>query len=305
MQKRIIKLNKHEFEYMAEDTRSDVRRALLNVLEGLIEEVAPFSEKCYDLNEKALAMEDEIYRYASGEKIDWSLYTKTACHIEKMLGTQVGCFPDDILALQYLSGICSVKKIMESPLISPNSREIIRRLFIRTLMLASPVYAKKRELAATVACQIEKSCFNHVIHKSKNSDVPINRQWESQEFVEIYSERCGAIISLLDFTMTPCQTYGHHVINRLLGLEEPFLEPKDLGKISEKKLCPQASAAERNEIARRSEQKINTKSSNLFQCSHCGERNCDYKTVQTRSLDEAPDRHCLCLVCNHRFVVRG
>jgi DNA-directed RNA polymerase subunit M/transcription elongation factor TFIIS len=83
------------------------------------------------------------------------------------------------------------------------------------------------------------------------------------------------------------------------------IKPEALGDMTSEALCPQATAAERADIAKRATQRVETKESTLFRCPHCGERRCSYQQVQRRSLDESPDYLCMCLSCNRRFNGRS
>jgi DNA-directed RNA polymerase subunit M/transcription elongation factor TFIIS len=250
------------------------------------------------------------------------LYTDTVRLVNQALGAQVGPYPDDVAGLLYLAGRREAEAVVAESAqaaAEPDPRETIRRLFVRTLMRAAPAFARERERALEAARAIEVSCFNAAVRASKESEEPPRRQWCSPAFVDIYSTRCGTITALLDPASTASRAYpAAPLAERLLlscfgetlggpgeGLSP--LRPDDLGDLTEKELCPQATAAERAEIAKRSVQKIVEKESNLFRCPHCTERRCTYQEVQRRSLDEAPDYFCRCLnpKCGRRFTGRS
>lgn len=240
------------------------------------------------------------------------VYADTLRSTTQALAAQVGPYPDDVVGFMYIVGRKTADVLVEEAKTTGevDPRETIRRLFVRTLMQASPVFAQDRERALATARAIEISCFNASVRASKESEEPPRRQWDSPAFVDIYSTRCGTINGLLDPRSTSCAAYGATLVVRLLAAE-PIdglapLRPEELGDLTEKALCPQATAAERAEIAKRSEQKVDEKESNLFRCPHCHERRCTYREVQRRSLDEAPDYLCLCLNpdCKRRFTGR-
>lgn len=234
-------------------------------------------------------------------------YTSTIRSVNMYLTAQVGPFPDNIIGLQFADGELAPADLVErcyTPVENPDPREIIRRLFVRTLMSAHDSYYQNRELTLDVARALEVSCYNAVVRTSKESEEPPRRQWSSDAFVDIYSTRCGTISTLLDPTSSVCKSYGSTLVMQLLN---GALTPDELGDMTEQSLCPQATAAERVEIAARVIQKVDEKESNLFRCPHegCGARKCTYRQVQRRSLDEAPDYLCYCLVCHHRFTGRS
>jgi DNA-directed RNA polymerase subunit M/transcription elongation factor TFIIS len=233
------------------------------------------------------------------------IYADTLRVVTQALGAQVGPYPDDVVAVKYVAGRQTADEAVDGALKAqndePDARETIRRLFVRKLML-EPVYAHSRERALETARLIEVSCFNAAVRASRESEEPPRRQWDSPPFVDIYSTRCGTIAGLLDPTSSSCRAYGATLVQRLLA---GALRPEQLGELTEKELCPQAMAAERAEIAKRSEQRVAEKESMMFRCPHCGQRRCTYREVQRRSLDEAPDYLCFCLNCNHRFTGRS
>jgi hypothetical protein len=243
------------------------------------------------------------------------------------LPLQVGPFPDEVVALMCLDGRRSAEDAVEGSAAAvaaeaaPDPREVIRRLFVRTLLRASEELARDREQVLEIAREIEVSCFNAAVRASKESEEPPRRQWDSPAFVDIYSTRCGTLAGLLDPASSSCRAYGATLVERLQIGPRPALSdepgggpgqgrrlfPGELGDLSEKLLCPAATAAERAEIAARSEQKVVEKESNLFRCPHCSQRRCSYREVQRRSLDEAPDYLCVCLnhSCGRRFNGRS
>ena len=239
------------------------------------------------------------------------LYADALRATNQALPAQVGPYPDDVVAIMYMDGRQTADEVVDAalaPAPTPDPRETTRRMFVRTLIGAASEYALDRERALETARTIEVSCFNAAVRASKESEVPPRRQWDSPAFVDIYSTRCGTIDGLLDPASSSCRAYGATLVVRLLaapgGAISP-LKPDALGDMTEAELCPQATVAERAEIAKRSEQKVTEKESNLFRCPHCGERRSTYREVQRRSLDEAPDYLCFCLSCRRRFTGRG
>lgn len=176
-------------------------------------------------------------------------------------------------------------------------RNTIRRLFEEALARAGAPAGR----AAEVARITETSCYNAVVKSCRDSDEPLQRRWDAQAFVDAYSTRCGTILLQLDPDSSVCRAYGATLAARLLAGEAAVADP---GRLSEKELCPQATATERAELARRAEQKVAEKESVLFRCPFCGVSRCTYREVQRRALDEAPDYVCFCLGCKRAFKGR-
>ena len=163
------------------------------------------------------------------------------------------------------------------------------------------------EYIQNIATEIEKSCYNATIRMSKESEEPPRRGWDSPVFKDIYSTRCG---NILNINSTSCKTYGPVLLINILKNRinsEDGLKPSLIGFMSEKELCPESIIAECNEITRRMGQKIEEKTSYLFECPFCKHRNCSYTQVQLRGADEAPDYRCKCLNpdCLRRFRGRN
>ena len=235
------------------------------------------------------------------------IYADRVRAVSALLQSQTGWYPDDVPGLMLLSGRMSAPALvaMSADLAEePSAREVMQRMFVRTLMAADPAYAADRELALETARAVEVSCYNASVRASKESEEPPRRQWDSPAFVDIYGTRCGTICGLLDPASGACRAYGATLVPRLLS---GGIAAEALGAMTEKELCQQATEKERLMIAKRSEQKVVEKESNLFRCPHCGERRSTYQEIQRRGLDESPDYLCICLNprCRHRFTGRS
>lgn len=236
-------------------------------------------------------------------------YLVLAGAVKRILSTKTGPFPDDIVAIELIRGKASevgvVAMAMKGhPAVAAGPREQVLQMFVHTLLSADPRYQADHALALATATAIEASCYNATVRMSKELEEPPRRQWDEPAFVNLYSTRCGTINGLLDPASEACRRYGATLVGRLLSLE---VDPAVLGSMSEREICPAATARERNEIARRAGQHVEEQESNLFRCPHCGERRSKYREVQRRSLDEAPDYICMCLnpACRHTFFGRS
>jgi len=226
-------------------------------------------------------------------------FLERADKLTSLVSAQIGSFPDEIAGKQFLDKEISKEDMLSHLLYTqanPDARETGRRLFVRALVLAAPELGPAKHLE--MAAAIEVSCYNAAVRISKESTDPPRRAWDSPAFVDIYSMRCGAVYSALDPNSTSCINYGAQLLSRILSGELPIAR---LGDMSEREMCPPATAAERADIKKRSEQKVDHKTTNIFECPHCKARQCTYEEVQLRSADEAPDYFCFCLACNRKF----
>lgn len=248
-----------------------------------------FSLTIKNLEDLATAFELDMYKLFPEVE-----YIKIANKIDTYLLVNDGYFPDDILGIKYIKNEITVHDIFNYVKINNTPRIQIVKLFV-TLFYK---YNKDKDFILELSKIIEKSCYNAIIKNSKQSEDPPCRHWDSPIFVDIYSNRCGAIYNLLD---PESVTNKYYKSGLLQDIFDGKIDPKDIGLKSEKDLCPQATQKERDEIAIRSEQQVKEKKSNLFRCPNCKKREVTYTEVQLRALDEAPDYLCKCLNCNYRF----
>jgi DNA-directed RNA polymerase subunit M/transcription elongation factor TFIIS len=251
---------------------------------------------------KAIALEKLAYDNTAGFRERKYEYATLVQQLTAMLRRAIGPHPNDVAALCILRGELSLPAAIERAPTStdPDSRDVIRRTFAATLMRAANAYRDDRTRVLADAHAIEQSCYNAVVRTSKQSEDPPRRQWDSPAFVDMYSARCGKIDIQLDPTSSTCNAYGATIVPRLL---DGTLQACDIGDATSFELCPAATVAERAEIAKRSEQKVKGKVSNLFKCPRvqCGARESVYQEVHTRGLDEAADYFCKCIPCGFRF----
>jgi transcription elongation factor S-II len=179
-----------------------------------------------------------------------------------------------------------------------NPRFTIIKSFTTLLINNNIGFEKNLKETLKIAKTIEKSCYNAIIDKSKNSENPPCRKWTSIVFLEMYSNKCGMIYNLLDITSNTYNIYKPRLVYDIL---EKKIDLTTIGFIPEKILCSQSIIKEKEEIEIRSEQYVKEKESNLFRCPKCKQRKITYKEVQLRALDEAPDYICRCLNCGHTF----
>lgn len=282
--------------------RTGMKNIICDTFKKIDNRVFPIS--MIEILENVNQLEEIAYnRSAKESKVsNKQSYTTTMRFINSALLVQHGPFPDDILGIMFIKKIISADELILISLKTVDiidSREIIRRMFISTLINSDTQFNISRKLTLEIARKIELSCYNASVRISKESEDPPRRQWNSPPFVDIYSTRCGIINGMLDNNSMVCRAYGINIINKII---DKTIRPEDLGNMTSMDLCPSATIAEKDEIAKRVVQKVKLKESTLFQCPSCKERRCSYQEVQLRSLDEAPDYRCLCLNCNKQFT---
>jgi DNA-directed RNA polymerase subunit M/transcription elongation factor TFIIS len=148
-----------------------------------------------------------------------------------------------------------------------------------------------------VAAALEKSCYNAVIN---GVGAQMIKTWQSEPFVNAYTERCCTVYAHIDPDGAACKKYGTELRDKLLSGE---IDAKTVGTMSAEQLCPAAFQKVREKLEERKKQKIQEKASTLFPCPKCHARCHTMKTAQTRSADELAKNICKCLKCGTDFSV--
>jgi DNA-directed RNA polymerase subunit M/transcription elongation factor TFIIS len=303
-----------DFVAASERVQNDIRDAARDTLAKCIIEHVPNDEKNVTTLARRLerAVHNYLARMMAKERYNYQVaYADILKYALAYLQSHLGLFPEDIVVLKYTTGKITADEVVKDALTEHDEhpRDVIHRMFILSLYKSMP-FAKDKQLTIDVAKQIETSCYNAVVKISK--DINESSQWESEHFIDIYSTRCGTINSLLDCDSLTCRQYGNNLVQQIAkfigGATDKLqnsLDPTTVGELTANELCPAACATERAEINKRLEQKIERKISKLFKCHHCGARECTYREVQRRALDEAPDYICVCLKCGRGFQGRS
>lgn len=153
-----------------------------------------------------------------------------------------------------------------------------------------------------IAAELEKACFNSIIHMCMYSKIAPQRSWKNTYFVETYSTKCASIMSLISKNSDTAKNYPkfHKKFIKELSNFDTF----NFAKLAESDfttICKESIQKEQDEINIRRAQKVKIATSTMFKCPQCKKNNCSYETVQIRSLDEASDYKCTCFECGNVF----
>lgn len=267
----------------------ELRKSVIILLTDLFLITSKKLNLSYDCRYFAKLLESELY--SSLQKYD---YIVTVVDLSTQLMINNGPFPDDILAIKYMNKEITTDQIISATQVFLLPREKIIKMFTELLYK----YSTDKNHITCIVNKIERSCYNAVIKSSKESEDPPCRHWQFPVFVEMYSNRCASIYNILNPNSRTCKTYGSYLLDKVLSEE---IDLDNIGNMTEKMLCPQATEHERLVLKLRSEQKVTEKTSNMFKCPNCGERMVTFVEVQLRALDEAPDYNCTCKNCGHKF----
>jgi DNA-directed RNA polymerase subunit M/transcription elongation factor TFIIS len=142
---------------------------------------------------------------------------------------------------------------------------------------------------------IEKSCYDATIKKS--NELLIYISWENTKFNYQYQLFCNKITKNLD---CESEVNSEYLINKIINNE---INISNIANMTSDTLCPDKSDLIKQSIQIRNAQKLNYKTSSLYQCRNCKKRSVTIKTVQLRSLDEGNSLSLTCMFCNFTWVV--
>lgn len=200
-----------------------------------------------------------------------------------------------------------VKGIMSPAMaVTPKVYEFHTQIGPRSLYRARfyEILAKDARFEGTrtaVARELERGCYNAALEKCNASADSYTKQWNCPMFVNVYSGRCGLVSANLDPTGMVAKGLADNSSWALDRLASGAWLPEVLGAMSAMELCPQAWAAERAQISRRLNQKVEEKTSSLFACPYCHKRNHTYRQIQIGSGDEPSTFMCTCKECGENY----
>ena len=152
---------------------------------------------------------------------------------------------------------------------------------------------------AEKAEKIEGSCYNTAIQIARKSPTMVLRNWQNATFADIYSSRCGAVLTHLQEGHRGPRTCESGLLGRIAA---GAVDLAAIGALSERDLCLDTLKAEKAEVQRRLDQKVVIKYSTMFRCPKCKSKDKIIATEkQVRALDEGRSTFCECQACGEKF----
>jgi DNA-directed RNA polymerase subunit M/transcription elongation factor TFIIS len=180
-----------------------------------------------------------------------------------------------------------------------------------------------KRLQSSIVSKIESSCHNANMDYAKANHIPTF--WDDENFVEHYSMNIYRVSTNLDPMSSINQTipngFGRTLMDRvlitaivqvLIGINRPArvidrlgIELKQIGYMTSQDLNSYPSQRYLEEIEIRATQKIEVKTTKMFQCPLCNKRDATFYRLQTRSGDEGYTTFVTCRFCEHRWTLRS
>ena len=176
-------------------------------------------------------------------------------------------------------------------------RDIIRERFQQVLR-ETPAVSDRNKMAS----EFEVGCYNAAIAIAKESSDLISRSWSDPRFINLYANRCGIILGLIDPNSISCQLHGTDVMDKIL---DGTWTVEEVCRMSSSELCPKANEAALRELKIKDEQVFEEVISTIHECPRCGKYRARTRTVQLRSADEGSTVKCVCLECGTRFAIQN
>lgn len=280
---------------MAERPLDHLRRGVQTLLRSALADGGVEEAACDDL---AKGLEEACMQAARGER---QTYAAIYGGLRQALTKKYGEFLEATLAAQIADGRVAAADAATAEVYEAHTQVDPRRqsrgLFYEILAHDDRFDDAKRRDYAT---RMERGCYNAAIARCAESADAYQRQWSSPMFVNVYSGRCGLVSANVDPTGSVARGTegGSWALDRLAS--GAWL-PESLGAMTETELCPHAGKAERDEVMRRLNQKVDEKTSSLFACPRCHKRNHTYRQVQIGSGDEPSTFMCTCKECGQNY----
>lgn len=143
----------------------------------------------------------------------------------------------------------------------------------------------------TLIRRMERSCFKATVTSCTLDGV--DRLFTDKRFVQRYCANCSRVMANLDPTSSVGSLY---LLDHILRGD---IDPYNVADLVSKDLCPDASKAEREEIALRMTVKTPMKVSRAYKCRKCGGQETVFIEFQARSADEASTKSIKCVGCEY------
>ena len=214
-----------------------------------------------DNSDLATQLEEMCYSVSNSNS---STYITLFDNVKRALPEPFGRFLEKSLAECIAEGEISIKEAITDKVCyaynDVKPRDKYRSLFYKALIKDSRF---TKETSGEFAIKIERGCYNSAINHCLESANSYRRQWNSQMFINIYSSRCGLVLSNID----PDGIVAQRINGELWALDrliKKIWDPESIGAMSAAELCPQVGKHERDTIMKRLNQKVEVKTSALF-----------------------------------------
>lgn len=170
-------------------------------------------------------------------------------------------------------------------------RDIIKKLISDVTISVDSWKLLSEETIASNIRRIERSCHNTAVTRA--IDQGVSRIFTNKDFVDIYSECCGRLISHLD----PSSSINVNTTHPTYFADLIASDAIDLNKIAQidsASMQPESNAKIRNYINARKNVKQEMKTSERFRCGKCGGTKTTYFQYQKKGSDEPETKNITC-----------
>lgn len=145
------------------------------------------------------------------------------------------------------------------------------------------------------AVKIERSIYNHTCRWCTENNIEAYE--DSWEVINFYNEKVYNICVNLD-PESELNGGKSYLMDKLINGE---LKPKELITLTTEQLNPDKNKKLIELINTKKQQKIVEKTTDIYKCPKCKERETVAREVQLNGLDEATHTHVRCVKCQHEW----
>lgn len=143
---------------------------------------------------------------------------------------------------------------------------------------------------------IEISIYNASIKEANEKNVM--KKWDNKFFVLIYKNKLRSILTNIN-----SDSYINNM-NFIKMIKDNIIDSKKVGYMTHQEICPEKWKELIDAKIERDKNKYEVDkrgATDEFKCRKCGERQCSYYQLQTRSADEPMTTFVTCLNCGNNW----
>jgi DNA-directed RNA polymerase subunit M/transcription elongation factor TFIIS len=173
-------------------------------------------------------------------------------------------------------------------------RRCIVLLIAELLYKHELIYTIDYKKRSNIIIKIELSCYNQTINKSNK--LMYIKSWDNPKFEYLYRVYTNKVTKNLDIDS---EVNSDYLISKVIN---NTINPNIIANLNSNILCPSKSIDIINNLNLRNNQKINFKTSEMYQCRNCKKKSVRIEMVQIKRIDEPQTMSLTCTFCSNNWL---